>query len=61
MSRRAESGFGQQVRFGLNVDNLLDREYLNTAYTDTDYFGNDFVRGVVAAPRSITGSVDIFF
>ncbi|RDS80050.1 TonB-dependent receptor [Dyella psychrodurans] len=59
--RFAESGFGQQVRFGLNVDNLLDREYFNTAYTDTDYYGNNFIRAVIAAPRSITGSVDIFF
>jgi|GEM_PF-835561 len=57
----ASSGFGHQVRFGLNVDNVFDRHYLNTAYTDTDYSGNDFIRGIVAAPRSITGSVDIDF
>jgi iron complex outermembrane recepter protein len=59
--RFAESGFGQQVRFGLNVDNLFDRQYLNTAYTDTDYFGNNFIRGIIAPPRMITGSVDVSF
>ena len=57
----ASSGFGHEVRFGLNVDNLFNRHYLNTAYTDTDYNGNDFIRGIIAAPRSVTGSVDIHF
>lgn len=59
--RLRDSGWGRQLRIGLNVDNLLDRQYLNTAYTDTDYFGNNFIRGVIAPPRTITGSVDIDF
>ena len=59
--RLRDSGFGRQIRVGLNVDNLLDRQYLNTAYTDTDYFGNSFIRGVIAPPRTITGSIDVDF
>ena len=44
-----------------NVDNLFNRRYLNTALTDTDYFGNPFVRGIIAPPRRVTGSVDVTF
>ncbi len=47
----------QTLRVGLNVDNLFDRRYLNTGFTDTDVNGNNFVRGIYAAPRAITGSV----
>lgn len=57
----AESGFGHSVKIGLNLDNVFNRRYLNTAFTDTDYFGNSFVRGVIAPPRMFTGSVDIEF
>lgn len=57
----ADSGFGHTVKIGLNVDNLFNRRYLNTALTDTDFFGNPFVRGVIAPPRMVTGSVDVTF
>ncbi|MDE2145150.1 MAG: TonB-dependent receptor [Burkholderiales bacterium] len=55
------SGPLRTVRLGLNLDNVFNRQYLNTAFTDTDYFGNAFVRGVVAPPRLVTGSVDVTF
>ncbi len=57
----SDSGPLHSVRLGLNLDNLFNRRYLNTAFTDTDYFGNSFVRGVVAPPRLVTGSVDVTF
>lgn len=57
----ADSGFGRTLKVGLNADNLFDRRYLNTAFTDIDYFGNAFIRGVIAPPRMITGSVDVTF
>ena len=51
----------QSLKVGLNIDNLLDRRYLNTAFTDTDFNGNPFVRGVYGAPRAISGSVSYGF
>jgi len=47
----------QTLRVGLNVDNLFDRRYLNTGYTNTDINNNTFVQGIYAAPRAVTGSV----
>jgi iron complex outermembrane receptor protein len=49
------------VRLALNVDNLFNKYYLNEAYTDVDYSGNNFVRGVPGAPRSILGTVGVKF
>ncbi|SFS11864.1 Outer membrane receptor proteins, mostly Fe transport [Dyella sp. OK004] len=56
-----KSGFVKQLKFGLNIDNLFNRRYLNTAFTDTDVNGNSFIRGIVAAPRSVMGSVAVDF
>ena len=55
------SGFVKHVKLGLNVDNVLDRRYLNTAFTDTDYNNNNFIRGIIAAPRAVTGSLALDF
>lgn len=54
------AGF-RSMRIGLNVDNLFDKYYLNEAYTDTDFSGNSFVRGVPGAPRIIIGTIDVRF
>jgi len=52
------AGSGNQtLRVGLNVDNVFDRRYLNTGFTDTDAAGNNFVRGIYAAPRAVSGNV----
>jgi len=51
----------QTLKLGLNLDNILDRRYLNTAYTDTDATGSNFVRGIYAAPRTVTGSFALGF
>ncbi|MBU6501864.1 MAG: TonB-dependent receptor, partial [Burkholderiales bacterium] len=59
--RPVATGFGKSVKLSLNLDNLFNRRYLNTAFTDTDFSGNSFVRGVSAPPRMITGSVDVAF
>ena len=55
------SNASRPAKIVLNVDNLFNRRYLNTAFTDTDYVGNPFVRGVIAPPRRVTGSVDVTF
>ena len=47
----------ETLRIGLNVDNVFDRKYLNSGYTDMDAAGNNFIRGIYAAPRAVTGSV----
>ncbi len=59
LSRTIRLGSANQtLRVGLNVDNLFDRRYLNTGYTDNaDFSGQNFVRGIYAAPRAVTGSV----
>jgi outer membrane receptor protein involved in Fe transport len=56
-------GRSHQVRFGINVDNLLDRYYFNQAYTnyDTHVPGNYYTSADVAAPRSVIGSITIAF
>jgi iron complex outermembrane receptor protein len=56
-------GYGgiKSIRFAVNADNLLDRNYLNEAFTDTDYYGKAFIRGVHAAPQSFTGSIKAAF
>ena len=56
-----DAGALHGVRLGLNLDNLFDRHYLTSAFTDQDVNGNDFVRGSVAAPRSIMGSASFTF
>lgn len=54
-------GLPKQFKLALNIDNVFDRRYLNTAFTDTDNSNNNFVRGIVGAPRAVTGSVSFDF
>lgn len=51
----------KSVRLALKVDNLFNKYYLNEAYADTDYSGNNFIRDVPGAPRSFTGTVSVKF
>ena len=57
----AGSSSNQTLRLALNVDNLFDRKYLNTGFTDYTApgqpTGTPFIRGIYAAPRAVTGSV----
>ena len=57
----AAASHAKFLKLGLNIDNIFDRRYLNTAFTDTDYSGNSFVRGIFGAPRTVTGSVSLGF
>ncbi|HXQ14871.1 MAG TPA: TonB-dependent receptor [Caulobacteraceae bacterium] len=57
----AAMGPSGAVKLGINVDNLFDQRYFNEAFTDTDNMGNSFLRPVVAAPLSVTGSVTATF
>ena len=54
-------GDHRSIKAAVNVDNLLDRSYYNEAYSDTTYGGTSFLRAVVAAPRSVTGSLSVSF
>jgi outer membrane receptor protein involved in Fe transport len=58
---RAMGGKTGSARFAINVDNLFDKRYFTEAFTDSDFSGNSFVRAVVGAPRSITGSITFRF
>jgi len=49
------------LRLGLNVDNVLDRRYLNTGFSETNIVGSTYIRGIYAAPRTIAGSVAYTF
>jgi iron complex outermembrane receptor protein len=51
------------LKLGINVDNLFDKRYFNEARTDFDNQNppNTFLRPVVAAPLSVTGSVTATF
>jgi outer membrane receptor protein involved in Fe transport len=57
-------GRTHQVRFGVNVDNLLDRYYFNQAFSDTSSKNTgkfSYTAADVAAPRSVIGSITVAF
>jgi outer membrane receptor protein involved in Fe transport len=49
------------VRFGLNIDNLLNRYYINQADQQTNYYKQPYAEGIPGAPRSLMGSVTVMF
>jgi iron complex outermembrane receptor protein len=53
-----DMGRNGSVRVGVNVDNLFNRLYFNEGFTDFDNNGRQFLRPVVGAPLSVTGSVE---
>jgi iron complex outermembrane receptor protein len=56
-----EMGRDGSVRIGLNVDNLFNKFYFNEAFTDFDSNNHQFLRPVVGAPFSATGSIEVKF
>jgi outer membrane receptor protein involved in Fe transport len=53
--------WAKRIRFAINVNNLFDKYYFNQAYTQTDYFGNNYLAASPGAPQSVTGSITVQF
>lgn len=54
-------GPAKAIKFQINVNNLFNRYYFNQAFTQQDFFGNNYLAASPGAPRSVTGSIEVKF